>query len=196
MVEDPDKEKAKKVLAIALDMHQAKELRIQAVRVLKAMGAIDELWTVVQNVKCPFTKQSAIDSIPALGVKIPNEQDNSQKLTASTVKEAEPVKEVKTVKEVNVPSDPPKMNMTDLEKRVLSYLYTLWTKGGVEGVSLNIICQKTEIQAPVVLPTLEKLANLKFVKKMFEEKRGWTRELFGITDEGIKYAKLNSLTRL
>lgn len=48
---------------------QPKELRIQAVRVLKAMGAMDELWTVVHNVNCPFTRQSAIDCIPALEFK-------------------------------------------------------------------------------------------------------------------------------
>jgi len=69
-----NKERARKILVIALDMHQAKEIRIQAVRVLKAMDAIDELWTVVQNVKCPYTRQSAIDSIPALEVKVETEQ--------------------------------------------------------------------------------------------------------------------------
>jgi len=190
MVEDQNKEKAKKVLAIALDMHQAKELRIQAVRVLKAMGAIDELWTVVQNVKCPFTKQTAIDSIPALEVKIDNKQDNNQILASeSAVKE-----EVKTVKEVNASNGQSEISITDLEKRILSYLYAILTNDGVEGVSLNVICMKTEIQATVVLPALNNLTNLKFVKKMFEEKRGWTRELFGITDEGIKYSKLHNLS--
>jgi len=182
MVENQNKERAKKLLAIALDMHQAKELRIQAVRVLKVMGAIDELWTVVQNVKCPFTKQSAIDSIPALEVK--SVQDNNQTLTSEKV-----VKE-----EVKIPEEPSKMNITDLQKKILSYLYAIWTKDGVEGVSLNIICLKTEIQATIALPALLDLTNLKFVKKMVEEKRGWTRELFGISDEGIKYAEFHSLS--
>lgn len=66
---DKDKERAKKILTIALDMHQPKEMRIQAVRVLKAMRAIDELWTVVHNINCPFTRQTAIDCIPALEFK-------------------------------------------------------------------------------------------------------------------------------
>lgn len=61
-----DNKRTKKIMTIALDMHQPKEVRIQAVRVLRVMDAVDELWTVAQNVKCPFTRQSAIDSIPAL----------------------------------------------------------------------------------------------------------------------------------
>jgi hypothetical protein len=61
-----NEKRAKKIMAIALDMHQPKEIRIQAVRVLKVMHAVEELWVVAQNVKCPFTRQSAIDSIPAL----------------------------------------------------------------------------------------------------------------------------------
>lgn len=66
---DKNKERSKRILAIALDMHQAKEIRIQAVRLLRAMDAIDELWTVVHTVKCSITRQSAIDSIPALEFK-------------------------------------------------------------------------------------------------------------------------------
>ena len=66
--------RAKKIMAIALDMHQAKEIRIQAVRVLKLMDAVDELWIVAHNVKCPFTRQSAIESIPALEVRSQTEQ--------------------------------------------------------------------------------------------------------------------------
>lgn len=73
-----NRERARKILAIALDMHQPKEMRIQAVRVLKAMGAIDELWAVVHNVKCPFTRQSAIDCIPALEFKGQMEQINDR----------------------------------------------------------------------------------------------------------------------
>lgn len=76
MSREQNKDRARKILAIALDMHQSKEVRMQAVRVLRVMGAIDELWTVVQNVKCPFTKQSAIDSIPALEVKVWTEQNS------------------------------------------------------------------------------------------------------------------------
>ncbi len=181
MVDYQNKERVGKILAIALDMHQAKELRIQAVRLLKVMGAIDELWTVVQNVKCPFTRQSAIDSIPALDVN--NAPDNNQVAAPQ-----------KPENEVSIPHEPAKMDMTDLQKKILSYLFALWDKDGIEGVSLNTICVKTETQAQTALPALMNLTNLKFVKKMLEDKRGWSRELFGITDEGIRYAKLHSLS--
>lgn len=69
-----NRERARKILAIALDLHQAREIRIQAVSVLRAMGATDELWTVAHSVKCPFTRQTAVDSIPMLGVKVQTEQ--------------------------------------------------------------------------------------------------------------------------
>ncbi len=78
MPEETREERVSKVLQIALDMQQVKEIRIQAVRVLKLMGAVDELWAVARSVKCPFTRQAAIDSIPALGVKAGAGQGNDQ----------------------------------------------------------------------------------------------------------------------
>lgn len=189
MAEEQSKERAKKILEIALNMRQAKELRIEAVRLLKVMGAIDELWSVVQTVRCPFTKQAAIDSIPALEVRIQDDPEDSQPSSSVTTVAAE-----EKVQEVKVSDEPSRISVTDLERSVLSYLYALLTRDGVEAVSLPVISGKTKIEPQVTLKALTNLSYLKFVKSMHEDKGGFTRELFGITNQGIKYAELQGLS--
>lgn len=89
MAGEESEERIEKILEIALDMRQAKEVRIQAVRVLKLMGAVDELWAVAKNVRCPFTKRAAIDSIPALGVKVQDKSTISYSNTLGTKDDGE-----------------------------------------------------------------------------------------------------------
>lgn len=186
-----------------MNMHQSMELRIQAVRLLKVMGALDELWTVVQKVRCPYTKQAAIDSIPALEVRIQEDDqgervvDDGQRasVAASTAPatekvEVEDIAEETVAREADLSGGSPGAKITDLEKNVLSYLYTRLTKDGIEAVTLPVISSKTEIKPDALLQALTNLKDLQLVKRIQEDKRGFTRELFGITNQGIKYAEL------